>query len=688
MESFVNDNIASGDSGESGESDSLVELASSKTLGKRKRQGKGTKAVSTATSNRQRSQFHDHFVQSEVKDKKKCKYCSALIKYVPGNGTSALKSHTLRCKMFPANLDRKQKLIDFESQTITKEDGTTEVVSVPRLWQHDQNFSRKQCTKMIIFDELPFAHVEGEGFRDFCKAIQPEFIPPSRVTVTRDCYSLFIDERVNLKAFFGKLTSRVCLTTDTWTSGQNLSYMCLTAHFIDDSWVLHKRIINFVPIAGHSGEIIGRTIEQCLVEWNLKRILTYGLKDLHTSILKIRAAVRFVRSSPARAKCFKESVKEVSIKSKGLVSLDVDTRWNSTYLMLQSALKFKEAFANLSSKGGAYTRHLNKQLGVPNDSDWKAVETFLPFLEIFYDATLKVFGSLHVTSNAFLAQIVGVGSLISSYCTHENDHIRSMASKMKAKHDKYWGDVENLNILLFIAVILDLRHKWVFVEWTITDTYDAESADMLLVTIKKTLKSLFETYDTSSILTRENDEASSKFVSPSSLNRDKGTNKKVDAQQLLMDRFKKEKGTSMNVEKKSELDKYLSDDLEQNDDKFDLLGWWKDSSTRRYPIISKLAKDVLAMPISTVASESAFSTGGRVLDSFRTSLTPRIVEALICCQDWLRKSRGPLIIEERLADLEAIEESLEELSINQPQIVIDESLVVSIDDDNEIWIDG
>ncbi|KAK9669753.1 hypothetical protein RND81_13G152300 [Saponaria officinalis] len=211
---------------------------------------------------------------------------------------------------------------------------------------------------MIIVDELPFAHVEGEGFRDFCKAVQPEFIPPSRVTVTRDCYSLFIDERVKLKDFFGKLTSRVCLTTDTWTSGQNLSYMCLTAHFIDDSWVLHKRIINFVQIAGHSGEIIGRTIEQCLVECNLKRILTctvdnasandvavqylkrrvnfwkgsvldgnymhmrcvahilnlvvkYGFKDLHTSILKIRAAVRFVRSFPARAKCFKDSVKEV-----------------------------------------------------------------------------------------------------------------------------------------------------------------------------------------------------------------------------------------------------------------------------------------------------------------------------------------------------------------------------------------
>ncbi|XP_021823899.1 uncharacterized protein LOC110765131 isoform X2 [Prunus avium] len=49
-----------------------------------------------------------------------------------------------------------------------------------------------------------------------------------------------------------------------------------------------------------------------------------------------------------------------------------------------------------------------------------------------------------------------------------------------------------------------------------------------------------------------------------------------------------------------------------------------------------IAKDILAIQVSTVASESCFSTGGRVIDAFRSSLTPRSVEALICMQNWLK----------------------------------------------------
>lgn len=37
--------------------------------------------------------------------------------------------------------------------------------------------------------------------------------------------------------------------------------------------------------------------------------------------------------------------------------------------------------------------------------------------------------------------------------------------------------------------------------------------------------------------------------------------------------------------------------------------------------------------MSTVASESTFSLGGRILDPFHSSLSPQIVEALLCTKD-------------------------------------------------------
>ncbi|CAN1229334.1 Putative AC transposase [Linum perenne] len=84
---------------------------------------------------------------------------------------------------------------------------------------------------------------------------------------------------------------------------------------------------------------------------------------------------------------------------------------------------------------------------------------------------------------------------------------------------------------------------------------------------------------------------------------------------------------------------YREKDQEDNSvvDSFDILKWWATHGVR-FPVLAEIARDMLAIPISTVASESAFSTGGRVLNSFRTSLIPGIVEALICCGDWLRMS--------------------------------------------------
>ncbi|KAG5552687.1 hypothetical protein RHGRI_010699 [Rhododendron griersonianum] len=109
----------------------------------------------------------------------------------------------------------------------------------------------------------------------------------------------------------------------------------------------------------------------------------------------------------------------------------------------------------------------------------------------------------------------------------------------------------------------------------------------------------------------------------------------------------------------SELDKYLTDVVEKvpkgEEGKFDLMNWWKVNSSK-YKVLSLLARDVLAMPVSTVASESAFSTGGRILYPFRSSFNPETVEMLVCTQNWLQ-SNVPISLRKVIDDVEQIEQS-------------------------------
>ncbi|KAK4397206.1 putative AC transposase [Sesamum angolense] len=130
----------------------------------------------------------------------------------------------------------------------------------------------------------------------------------------------------------------------------------------------------------------------------------------------------------------------------------------------------------------------------------------------------------------------------------------------------------------------------------------------------------------------------------------------------MQERFQKFKTGGRSDVVKSELDKYLGEDLEVFQKEFDILNWWKVNS-HRFPILSKIARDILAVPVSTIASESAFSTGGRVLDTFRSSLSSKIVQALIGAQDWLRMDSKPINVEEDLCEIETIEREILNLGI-------------------------
>jgi len=80
----------------------------------------------------------------------------------------------------------------------------------------------------------------------------------------------------------------------------------------------------------------------------------------------------------------------------------------------------------------------------------------------------------------------------------------------------------------------------------------------------------------------------------------------------------------------------LSDPLEKDDASFDILVWWKKKCVR-CPVLTTMVRDVLATPVSSVVSVSTFSTTGRI-DMYKSSMSPKMAEALICTRNWLKPS--------------------------------------------------
>lgn len=192
-----------------------------------------------------------------------------------------------------------------------------------------------------------------------------------------------------MQQYLSNPKTTIHLTTDTWTSScQRKNYMVVTAHFIDEDWVMHKRIINFREIDSHKGKDVGRLLLDCIYGWGIKNVMTMtvdnatsnnkaieylitklpnlyengkhfhvrcmahilnlivkdGLKYQNIHVDCIEKAVRYIRASTQRIAKFKNCIKDCGLETKRFLCGDTPTRWNSTFEMLKSALELRDAF--------------------------------------------------------------------------------------------------------------------------------------------------------------------------------------------------------------------------------------------------------------------------------------------------------------------------------------------------------
>ena len=83
-------------------------------------------------------------------------------------------------------------------------------------WRFECEAVSKALGKMLVTDELPFSFLDWPRFRHFVSvALPPDFSLPSRRTISRDCYDLYIQEKSKLKLLLKEPNRRVFLTTNT-----------------------------------------------------------------------------------------------------------------------------------------------------------------------------------------------------------------------------------------------------------------------------------------------------------------------------------------------------------------------------------------------------------------------------------------------------------------------------------------
>ncbi|KAJ1696563.1 hypothetical protein LUZ63_005075 [Rhynchospora breviuscula] len=229
----------------------------------------------------------------------------------------------------------------------------------------------------------------------------------------------------------------------------------------------------------------------------------------------------------------------------------------------------------------------------------------------------------------------GLGTQTSNYermASNEYTFIVNMGTQMHAKFNKYWSMG---NSLLAIACVLDPRYKLDVVQYYMEEMCPDE-CENFISNIRECMSELYNEY----VKAKAEEQGASDLNEPGMSKRHKSdvgaSSMTSDRKAGLKDYLKGRKGTTG---PKTELEEYLSSDRDDAslDDDFDILGWWK-MKEPRFPVLAQLTRDILAVPISTVASESAFSISGRVLSQVKSSLSDESIEALLCAQDWLRVS--------------------------------------------------
>ena len=494
---------------------------------------------------------------------------------------------------------------------------------------------------MCAIDLKPISIVEGPGFKFFAHSLNPLYKMPCRKTVGKYLEKIYEEEKADL---IETLSGHpVALTSDLWTSNALEGYIGLTGHFISKNWELYAKVLATRHVRNrHTGENIAHEIKNLIKEFKIDLcagLVTdnaanmsvaadkLGLRHVGCFAHTLQLAIEDGLKVPQIAKTLTVSRQLVSHFNHSLLATnallnkqtstpklklvqDIQTRWNSSFYMLQRLLKLRVPiytviFDEAITKVGDRARLDIK------DSYWKIIEDVIPILEPLADITEVLGKENEPTASAVYVLLFKVFNQVLCHDLGESSVIKDLKVKIKEglqkrfKVDSNGAPVTDIiaSSPLLLASVLDPRYKSLLGR----EILNSEQKELLHENLIQFVR------DTSSV-----------SLEPVKQN----TNENPPEKRCkILDVLKGDFGdlTTPNATNKSlEFECYLRESVTIGDP----LQWWKVCEPK-FPRIAKAAKIFLSIPATSISSERTFSAAGLTVNNLRSSLDPETVDHIV-----------------------------------------------------------
>ncbi|MEW8546527.1 MAG: hAT transposon family protein [Candidatus Thiodiazotropha sp.] len=609
------------------------------------------------------------------KTKAICRYCLTTIKYT-GNTTN-LQNH----------VDKKHGTF-VEQKSTTKQPTLTQCFSsqAKLSFHSDKAMEITQAIgEHLVLDLRPISSVESKSFRNILSKAEPRYSVPSR-TYFKDTLipKLYEKTKADIVKELKEAKGGVSITTDCWTSSATESYMTVTAHFVSKenelkSYVLQTRTVD----DRHTAENLASELEKCANEWGLERPTVVSdnaaniLKAVrllnwrsipclaHTINLAAKSGLKVQQVSKLLAKArdivsyFKRNAYAMTVLHKKQVMLnlpqlslinDVDTRWNSTYDMLERLLSQTAAIHATFSEP-----EIKKERAILLSADEHMnAEELIVVLKTLKTATTIICEQYSPSISMILPVL---SKLRRSLTVLESDSnmVKAVKTATLTNLNQRYLD-RDLYLHLVACTLLDPRYK----DMPMDENTKLDAAN--LITESASVFSSMPQVAPAVVKTEPESQSSEKLpplpTLPLVLTEQPATVNKPDSQMKSEEEHevceseipckivKSESQSSflddwfsdvviVKVEKKpseisdivqEEIKRYLPSERISADT--DPLKWWN-VQAMFFPHLANVAKIFLATPATSVPSERVFSAAGYTVNKQRSSLASENVDRLI-----------------------------------------------------------